>query len=445
MAVTAWLSPTDQDKTNDIADATTTDLYRARIDDDIPAELTVGTGAKGTATDSILYKGFGFNIPAGSRITGVEARVRAYRSATETAVADMKGRPSPNNVGVGENTTNLIIGSIPIGSAGDVEALYTSSVWTTYVLTEADVNDPDFGIVFLVNGATVGETIYLDHIEARITYIPPLEADSVAHGHEIESPAIAHAYDVAPEDVDSPQTVSSPTLVQAHTITPADLLANSDLDAVVIGQIVSLVPNLIYHLVATGEPSFNYTANPDALDTPQGIDPASIAEAGILSVADLVSGQQIAAATLAQLFEVSPDGVGHIVGMGPSEVAQGNTTARPADILSSVAIGEPILGQNSEITVADLIHNTDIGEPGISVAYVVTPDGVYQVPEISIPDLVAMGVLSPDSLSQNQTLESAFLSAITVLGELDGELVICVALGGDLLALPSIDGFITTD
>lgn len=122
-------------------------------------------------TNTILFTGFNFNIPAHGIITGIEVVVTK--------------RASINNflVGVYDNVVQLYYNNAKLGTNKASNSKWgTSRFSASYdgnmedwgvTLTPNMVNSPDFGIAFqaMVTGIAGSHTVYLDAISVRISYI----------------------------------------------------------------------------------------------------------------------------------------------------------------------------------------------------------------------------------------------------------------------------------
>jgi hypothetical protein len=134
----------------------------------------------GSYTDRIFATGFGFTIPAGSTITGIEVTVARRNSTTvpaPTTLVDrevylVKGGVVQDGSGQNQaNTTGFWPQSTLTGSYGGDSDLWNNT-WTV-----ADINSPDFGMVISVQQtATTGvvQQARIAAIRIRVWYTSSL-------------------------------------------------------------------------------------------------------------------------------------------------------------------------------------------------------------------------------------------------------------------------------
>ena len=146
-------------------------------EDAVNADWAMGAG---NATAVLVGDDFGFtdeDIPVGSTITGIEARIKVSRWPYVVAVQRFSLRKVVST-NVGDNKA----GSFPtiaqsltkytLGGAADL--------WGT-TWSEADVKAAGFGVAFQVSNpdGKYSTTCYVDCIEARIHFTPPVSAPVV--------------------------------------------------------------------------------------------------------------------------------------------------------------------------------------------------------------------------------------------------------------------------
>lgn len=147
--------------------------------------LVTETGASlGSVSEGIKVTDFGFNIPDGSIIIGVEMRVRRYFSPSGAALVkdynDAGGTEYPrlvvddtynvNSAGSNIGSPGWSNGTARLDSFGDEKNL-----WNYDHIDVSQVNDTDFGVVVLpvvesppFPGGSA--TMYVDYVEMRVTY-----------------------------------------------------------------------------------------------------------------------------------------------------------------------------------------------------------------------------------------------------------------------------------
>jgi hypothetical protein len=131
--------------------------------DDSYATYDVGFGESSGSLDAV---GFGFSVPGGSTILGIEVKIE--RSKAGSGV-------------VGNTEVQLLKAGAGVGSqlndatdwpTSDAVATYggSMSLWGT-TWSASDVNDANFGVQFIMDEAGVnGVTLRVDHVQITVWY-----------------------------------------------------------------------------------------------------------------------------------------------------------------------------------------------------------------------------------------------------------------------------------
>src|SRR6185369_8177894 len=130
---------------------------------------TVYATFTGTTQNYLQMTGFGFAIPAGSTINGVQASVKGLSSGTNTANRTIQ-------VGLTLNGTALT-GTAKTQALNTTDASFalgtTSDVWGAS-LTTANINTATFGVLIRDNDNLTSGTFSIDNVTLTITYtLPP--------------------------------------------------------------------------------------------------------------------------------------------------------------------------------------------------------------------------------------------------------------------------------
>jgi hypothetical protein len=138
----------------------------ARYTFDANANDSVGAGGPSAA---LLATGFGFAIPAGSVIKGVEAWVERNGSVSgPLSDSDVRLLKAGTQVG-----SSLASGTTYTTSDQSQYYGSSSNLWGT-TWTDAEINASNFGLRFVVASDTpVSLTANVDYITIRVTYLPP--------------------------------------------------------------------------------------------------------------------------------------------------------------------------------------------------------------------------------------------------------------------------------
>jgi hypothetical protein len=139
------------------------DFVKASDDQRAAYNGNKGDGDQPGETPSLTVTNFGFAVPAGNMITGIETRAEGY---TENATPEMVNLTVDSTLKREEWTDSL--------SATDILHVYGDSTdkWGA-ILTWDIVNDSSFGWVFMIYSAVSPHVWQLDALEMKIYYEPP--------------------------------------------------------------------------------------------------------------------------------------------------------------------------------------------------------------------------------------------------------------------------------
>lgn len=150
------------------------------------ASITV-PGSSANKSYGFQITGFGFSIPAGSRIDGVEANVEGYRPSTDnySLIASIQ----KNGFGIQNSSCSYPIYSATGWDASELVRTFggpTDLSWGVasgmvgYPLTAAQVNMSDFGLALWVSPIPNAGTFNIDHVQMRVYYTAPPTASGIA-------------------------------------------------------------------------------------------------------------------------------------------------------------------------------------------------------------------------------------------------------------------------
>jgi hypothetical protein len=129
----------------------------------------------GQTSDNIITSNYGFTIPAGATILGIEAQVvRQTSLVTISNITDYEVRLLKAGVPVGFNQANQV-GTWPElpGETAGVYGGTTTDLWAS-TWTPADINDPGFGLLFSAQRINVpgalDQNAFVNSIQLRIYY-----------------------------------------------------------------------------------------------------------------------------------------------------------------------------------------------------------------------------------------------------------------------------------
>jgi len=183
---TGWKSPGTAANAVNGGDAAWTNVDNIKTSNNSYSTATKTNSAVGEKTQCLQATNFGFNIPAGSTINGIEVVIeeKASHQSSYLWVADYVSGDggvfiikSDGTIG----TTNRGLGIGDKWATTDTEESYGSStdLWGE-TWSASDINDSDFGVcvqpVIRPTGADV--TAYVDHIQMKVYYTEGTEANS---------------------------------------------------------------------------------------------------------------------------------------------------------------------------------------------------------------------------------------------------------------------------
>jgi hypothetical protein len=124
---------------------------------------------RGETSYALLFEGFGFQIPAAARITGVEFTIaRKSGELKLTTTRDVRAQPFPGLAGrdsPNPNSWPTSLGTVTYGGNGDTFGL---------ALTPSTVNGGDFAMAlavsFVDSDAAINNTVHVDGASARVFY-----------------------------------------------------------------------------------------------------------------------------------------------------------------------------------------------------------------------------------------------------------------------------------
>jgi len=187
MSDTGWVSAGTATNAVNGGDAAWTNVDNIKTSNNSYSTATKTNSTAGEKTQCLQATNFGFNIPAGSTINGIEVGIeeKASHQSSYLWVADyVSGNggvfiiKSDGTIG----TTNRGLGIDDKWATTDTEESYGSStdLWGE-TWTSSDINDSDFGVcvqpVIRPTGADV--TAYVDHIQIKVYYTESSETPIV--------------------------------------------------------------------------------------------------------------------------------------------------------------------------------------------------------------------------------------------------------------------------
>lgn len=165
---------------SDIAFTSTTNCYSA--DNSFTTAATLITLFSGQ-TANLQATNFGFNIPAGATICGIEVQVKKMANNVgiipivllESYVTDLNVQIIKGGTLIGDNYAQ----PAHWANASNNYATYggNGDTWNVGSLTAADVNASNFGVSFsaeINDLASLLPSVNIDHIDMTIHYIPPI-------------------------------------------------------------------------------------------------------------------------------------------------------------------------------------------------------------------------------------------------------------------------------
>lgn len=164
-------------KTDNVGTKAWSNPSNAKANDSTYAEL----GAMSSTFSYSHYlkaTNFGFNVPSGATITGIEAQIKrgdVYYYTYDENVRLVLSNGSIGSENKAKTTTEW--GSIEYIAYGG-----SSDLWSE-TLSASDINDTDFGLVLSIklsddSNGEIGNNEYVDHIQMKVYYTEGTEANS---------------------------------------------------------------------------------------------------------------------------------------------------------------------------------------------------------------------------------------------------------------------------
>lgn len=151
----------------------------AAVSDDVTASVTA-TGP----SDLLSASNFGFAIPFGSTITGIQVRVERKSAAGNTASTESIYL-AQSGVQVGDIPAATLVApwttSDTVASAGGDGTLF-GKMWT-----REEVNDPGFGVQYGLDATGTSDTFSVDSITVEVFFTPPVTSEVCGLFPEINS------------------------------------------------------------------------------------------------------------------------------------------------------------------------------------------------------------------------------------------------------------------
>jgi hypothetical protein len=199
---------------------------------------------------------------------------------------------------------------------------------------------------------------------------------------------------ISPNNMQHAQSMDAATLLQAHILSVAELLHSQALDNATITQAFTLTPS-------------------DAINT-QAIDATTLLQQSVISPADLLQGNTLDATTLIQAHTLAIADITHAQTIDNlALVVSGDIT--PDEMMTAQAIDEPLLLQAHIISPNDALNAQSIDSPVIVQSNVLIPAGMDHAVILDSPVIVQANVISPSELLTAQAVDNVTLA---VLGSL---------------------------
>lgn len=301
---------------------------------------------------------------------------------------------------------NRLMDSSPGGGSDTIqidEIRFRSTLLSADWLTTEYNNQSDpatFYSVTDIGGATTLVAADLTHshtIDAgALTQAHTLAGDDLTIGHSLDAGVLTQGYSLTGQALDQSQSIDNAVLTQAHVLVAAELLHG--------------------HTIDSGALTVAGALAGDDLSQTQALDLGALTQHNVLSGQDLSQGQTIDNAVL---------------------VVAGALNANP--LTQSQIIEAAALVQNYVLSGQDLTQSQEIDSGVLSTGIDLTAQDLAHAQTIDAGALTQYHVLTADSLTQAQILQAASLGGV-VIGELEGEIVIYAAIGGDVYTFPALAG-----
>jgi len=172
MADTGWVSPGTVVEDTSVGSASWSDYNNVKADDGSVASIST-TSYSGGETYYIKSTNFGFSIPPGSTISGIEARIQRFSDVMNPTVGAKDGNvkivKSDGSIGT-ENKAKSDCWDF--NDRGSYQTYGGSSDLWSESWSKDDINDSDFGIVLSSSDpdTTSDITAQVDHIQIKVYY-----------------------------------------------------------------------------------------------------------------------------------------------------------------------------------------------------------------------------------------------------------------------------------
>lgn len=169
MSDTGWKSPGTVVDDSSVGTKAWSNPSNAKANDSTYAELWAMSSTF-SYSHYLKATNFGFNVPSGATITGIEAQIKrgdVYYYTYDENVRLVLSNGSIGSENKAKTTTNW--GSIEYIAYGG-----SSDLWSE-TLSASDINDTDFGLVLSiklsdVSNGEIGNNEYVDHIQIKVYY-----------------------------------------------------------------------------------------------------------------------------------------------------------------------------------------------------------------------------------------------------------------------------------
>jgi hypothetical protein len=170
MSDTGWVSPGTVASDSTIGDFSWESPSNAKASDNSNAVANPATSNAEYDSEYLKATNFGFSIPTGATIDGIEAEIEmtcSYDFGAQPTENEIKIVKSNGSIGATNRATGAGIpapeASVSYGGSSDL----WGETWSV-----SDINDSDFGIVF--SGTTYsdpfGQGLNVDHIQIKVYY-----------------------------------------------------------------------------------------------------------------------------------------------------------------------------------------------------------------------------------------------------------------------------------
>lgn len=416
MAVTSWTNPgTAVEPTF----TTWTNVANVLSSDDNDASSSAST------TDYIKATNFGFSIPAGATIDGIEAQVEAAQA----------GNYSDINVYlvVGDTiqtgTTNQKYGTL-LG-ATDSYRLYPSSGGSTDTwgnsLSVSSVNASDFGVAVKYAKVSAG-SMTVDNIQMRVYYTESGSSNvevtpgAITATTSLPNPTISISESLSPDPVTGTVSLPSPTISVGDGASPAQIDIAVSLPVPTISAVknVEVSPGEIASTASLPAPSTSGNASNDSdvvtalfTGTPPTI---SMVAAGVdvgVTPGVLTITASAPSPTITGDAVVEPGVVDITVATQAPSIAVGDG-ATPAPVTASLSLPTPAISTGTTVSIGQVNLTATLPSPTTSYGLSKTAD--LQTATVTTPEPSVSGsaIVSADVVTMTASTQEVFLTGISV-------------------------------